>query len=456
MSASPSDIGFGPRFVAPVLSGPALNPVNTTMIAVALVPIAQATGVSASLAIWLVAGLYIVSAVAQPAMGRIADIFGPKKVYVTGLLLVMVGGLVPAVWAFFPGALLSRIIIGLGTSAAYPSAMTLISDQARRLGRHTPRPLLTGLSVSSLVTTAVGPVIGGLLVHQLGWQWIFIVNTPVAAVILLFVLVWLPADNTRESAAGDSGLDIPGMAVFTVMLVSALLFFLDLDAGLNWLIPVAVVALGVLVWRELRVNSPFIDLRMLVGNGALTRTYLRMFITYTGMYLMVYGFTQWLQDAAGYSADHAGLIQLSTTAFALVCSWIVARSTSVRGPLTAAAIALIPGALLMAFVDAGSTLIYLLLLVGVFGITQGFGSVCSQEVVYRSAPKEQMGSASGLSRTAIQIGAIVASSIIGPVFGESATDAGVHTLAWIVLALGLAGTLLTVTDKALKATGTDD
>nr|WP_315148416.1 MFS transporter [Corynebacterium variabile] len=91
-----------PRFVAPVLSGPAPNPVNTTMIAVALVPIAQATGVSASLAIWLVTGLYIVSAVAQPAMGRIADIFGPKKVYVTGLLLVMVGGLVPAVWAFFP------------------------------------------------------------------------------------------------------------------------------------------------------------------------------------------------------------------------------------------------------------------------------------------------------------------------------------------------------------------
>jgi len=331
MRASPSDIGFGPRFVAPVLSGPALNPVNTTMIAVALVPIAQATGVSASQAIWLVAGLYIVSAVAQPAMGRIADIFGPKKVYVTGLLLVMVGELVPAVWASFPGALLSRIIIGLGTSAAYPSAMTLISDQARRLGRPTPRPLLTGLSVSSLVTTAVGPVIGGLLVHQLGWQWIFIVNTPVAAVILLFVLVWLPADNTRESAAGDSGLDIPGMAVFTVMLVSALLFFLDLDAGLNWLIPVAVVALGVLVWWGLRVDSPFIDLRMLVGNGALTRTYLRMIITYTGMYLMVYGFTQWLQDAAGYSADHAGLIQLSTAAFALVCSWIVVRSTSVRG-----------------------------------------------------------------------------------------------------------------------------
>jgi MFS family permease len=91
--APPSDIGFGPRFAAPVLLGPALNPINTTMIAIALVPIAQATGVSAAPAIWLVAGLYIVSAVARPALRRVAEIFGPKKVYVAGLLCVMVGAL---------------------------------------------------------------------------------------------------------------------------------------------------------------------------------------------------------------------------------------------------------------------------------------------------------------------------------------------------------------------------
>jgi MFS family permease len=286
-----------------VLLGPALNPINTTMIAIALVPIAQATGVSAALAIGLVARLYIVSAVARPALRRVAEIFGPKKVYVAGLLCAMVG---------------------------------------------------------------------------------------------------------------------------------------------------ALGALGVLVGWELRVESPYIDLRMLVRNGALTRTCLRMLITYTGIYLMVYGFTQWLQDAAGYSADHAGLIQLSTTALALVCSWIVARSSSVRKPLIAGSVPLLPGALLMVFVDAGSSLVYLLLLVGVFGITQGLGSVSNQEVVYHNAPKGQAGSASGLSRTAIQIGATIASSIIGPVFGESTTDAGVHTLAWIVPAPGLAGSLLTVADPALK------
>lgn len=426
------------------------------MIAVALVPIAEATGTSASLTIWLVAGLYIVSSIAQPAMGRIADLFGPKRVYLVGLLLVMVGGLIPAVWETFVGALLARIVIGLGTSSAYPAAITLISDQARRLNRPTPQALLAGLSISSLATTAVGPVLGGLLVHYLGWQWIFIVNTPAAAVILLMVIVWLPADRTRVSAGpasrreGIRSLDIPGMVVFAVMLTSALLFVLDLEAGVYWLIPVAVVALVALVVWELRSATPFIDIRMLAHNGGLTRTYLRLFLSYTGMYLMVYGFTQWLQDVAGYSADQAGLIQLSTTAFALVCSLIVARTSAVRMPLTAAAVALVPGGLLMVFVHVDSSLAYLLLLVGLFGITQGFASVLNQAVIYRQAPKTQVGTASGLSRTAIQVGAIVASSIIGPVFGDGASDSGIHTLAWIVVGLGVVSTLLTVLDPALR------
>src|SRR5690606_23288175 len=65
---APSAVGFGGRFGAPVLIGPALNPINTTMISVALVPIARATHTSASVVIWLVAGLYIVSSVFQPTM----------------------------------------------------------------------------------------------------------------------------------------------------------------------------------------------------------------------------------------------------------------------------------------------------------------------------------------------------------------------------------------------------
>lgn len=72
------------------------------------------------------------------------------------------------------------------------------------------------------------------------------------------------------------------------------------------------VALGVLVRWGLRAEAPLIDVRMLAHNGALSCTYLRMFLTYTGMHLMVYGATRWLQDAAGYFADHAGLIQLAT------------------------------------------------------------------------------------------------------------------------------------------------
>lgn len=77
--AVPSERGFGPRFVAPVLIGPVLNPINTTMISVALVPISRDLGIPTSRAIWLVAGPYLASAVAQPVIGRFADLLGPRR-----------------------------------------------------------------------------------------------------------------------------------------------------------------------------------------------------------------------------------------------------------------------------------------------------------------------------------------------------------------------------------------
>lgn len=94
----PSERGFGPRFVAPVLIGPVLNPINTTMISVALVPISRDLGIPTSRAIWLVAGLYLASAVAQPVMGRFADLLGPRRIYTAGLVGVLVAGVLPLLW----------------------------------------------------------------------------------------------------------------------------------------------------------------------------------------------------------------------------------------------------------------------------------------------------------------------------------------------------------------------
>lgn len=454
---APTTRAFGPRFVLPVLIGPVLNPINTTMISVALVPISRDLGVPTSRAVWLVAGLYLASAVAQPVMGKFADVLGPRRVYVCGLVLVALAGVLPELWPGFGGVLAARVLIGLGTSAAYPSALTLIRDQSARAGRPTPPGLLSGLSIASLTTSAVGPVLGGVLIAAFGWPSIFLVNVPLA--LLALVLTWwgVPADSTRPAtvAATDPGVgrlrgllrsvDPVGIVLFAVGLAGLLVFLLELTDPLWWLLALAVVVLvGFVAW-ELRRAVPFVDLRMLAANGALTRTYARMFLVYVAAYAVVYGYSQWLQGAAGYDADLAGLLQLPTAV-------LVARNTRLRPPLVIAGVLALAGGVLLIGLTSGAPIWLLLVIAGVFGIPQGLASVTNQAALYRQAPPEQTGTAAGLSRTAVYLAAIGASAVIGLTFGDSPTDAGLHVIGWLIVVASLGATALAVWDRALRVT----
>jgi MFS family permease len=131
--------GFNARFVAPLALGSTLNPINSTMIATALVPIAQNFHIPISEAGWLIAGLYLASAVSQPAMGRFADLFGPRRVYLMALMLVAVAGLIGELAKDLPWLVVARVVLGIGTSGAYPSAMRLFRQRADEIGASPPR-----------------------------------------------------------------------------------------------------------------------------------------------------------------------------------------------------------------------------------------------------------------------------------------------------------------------------
>jgi len=447
-------VGFGPRFVAPVLIGPVLNPINTTMISVALVPIARDLQVASSVVIWLVAGLYLTSAIAQPTLGKVGDVLGPRKVYLGGLVVVLVAGVLPFLVPGFAGVLLARVLIGFGTSAAYPSAMSLIRDQSARLDVETPPTLLSGLSIAGQATAAVGPVLGGVLVAGFGWRSIFLVNVPLAAVALAMTLRWVPSDRTRSAPPRTgsvlAAVDPVGIVLFAGLLAALLVFLLDLTSPLWWLLVLGGVLAAALPAWELRRPAPFLDLRMLAANGALTRTYLRQFLVYLSGYSMVYGFSQWLQDAAGFTSDKAGLLQLPTAALAGVAAVAVARTTALRWPLVLAGGLPFLGGLLIVTLHSTAPVWLLLVVAGLFGVPQGLASVSNQAAMYRQAPAGQLGTAAGLSRTSVYLGAIVSSAVIGVTFGAQPTDAGLHRIGWfIALATGTAA-VLAFFDRSLR------
>ncbi|MFJ7288975.1 MFS transporter [Curtobacterium sp. NPDC098951] len=437
----------------PVLVGPLLNPINTTMVSVALAPISRDLGIGAAQAIWLVAALYLASAVAQPTMGKLADRFGPKKVFLTGLVIVGVAGIVPEFLTGFGGAVFARVLIGIGTSSAYPAALTTLRQHSTRIGKPTPPLVLGALSITSLVSAAAGPPLGGALIAAFGWHAIFLVNVPLAVFGIVVSAMWLPSDRLRPREDEDvpvlTALDPFGMLLMTGTVSALLVFLLDLSAGLWWLLGTAVVLLVALVAWELRAARPFVDVRMLARNGALSRTYVRLFLVYMLAYTMTYGFSQWVQDVAGYSSDVAGYIQLPAAVVAGVASFLIARKTAVRGPLVVAAVVPIVGGLLLLLLHTGSPVFLLVLAPALFGVPQALASVSNQAALYRVVPAASIGTAAGLSRTSVYIGAIAASSLIGGVFGQAPTTPDLHVLARVIVGVAVLLSVLTIADRAL-------
>jgi len=449
---------FGPRFLAPLFLGPLLNPVNTTMISVALVPISQDLDVPSSTVVWLVAGLYLTSAIAQPTLGRVGDILGPRRVYVSGLVLVAIAGVLPSLIDGFGSVLASRVLLGVGTSAAYPSVMAMIRSRSQRLSVATPPTVLSGISISTLTSAAVGPVLGGALIQLAGWQSIFLVNVPLALAALMMALLWVPADEPR-SADGTRpsvrDLDPLGILLFAAAVTSLLVFALDLTSPHWWLLGLAVLAFAALVAHELRQRGPFIDFRMLASNGALTRTYVRMLLLYLGFYSMTYGYSQWVQDDVGFTSSQAGFLQLPTAVLAGLMSLLIARVTRVRLPILVACATPVAGGLVMTRLHADSPLVVLLVIAGLFGVAQGLASVSNQQLLYRQSPADRIGTASGLSRTFVYLGAIVSSGVLGATFGTAPDDGDMHLIGLLVaVAAALAG-LLTLADATLRDRGRD-
>jgi MFS family permease len=158
--------------------GAALNPVNSSLIATALVPIAASLRVAVGRTAVLVAAVYVASAVAQPTVGRLAAAVGARRVFVAGAILVAVGGALGGTGTNIPTLVLARVVIGAGTAAGYPAAMLLIRQHSERASVGAALGLV---SIASQASIAVGLPLGGLLVAVGGWRWTFFVDVPLGA-----------------------------------------------------------------------------------------------------------------------------------------------------------------------------------------------------------------------------------------------------------------------------------
>ncbi|UWP79694.1 isochorismatase family protein [Dactylosporangium fulvum] len=429
-----------------------MNPINTSIIAVALVPIGRALDAPASQTAWLVSALYLATAIGQPVAGRLVDMHGPRRLFLVSTVLVGVAGVVGALASDLPVLVVARVLLGLGTCAGYPAAMYLILAEARRTGEDSPSGVLTVLAVSSQTIAVVGPTLGGLLIDLGGWRTTFAVNVPLA--LAAFTVGWrrMPR-QARPAVRGPVTLDLPGIAAFSVTLAALLLFLMRPAVADLWLLAVAAIAGTGFTVRELRTAAPFVDLRVLGGNLALVATYARQLLAGLTMYAVLYGVSQWLQDGRGLSPSQAGLLLFPLSGSALLASAVTGRLPWIKAKLVVGAALQVAGCALLLAVGGGTPVWCLVLLMVCFGLPTGLLTLGNQNAVYHQADAARIASSAGLLRTFMYLGAIGASAATGAFFGPRADTAGMHALAWVLLACAAALLVLTVLDRGLRRVG---
>ncbi|MET9479591.1 MFS transporter [Streptomyces sp. NPDC006638] len=462
-----------------MMLGSVLNPINSTIIAVTLIPIGDALGAPPARTAWLVSALYLATALGQPVVGRLIDIFGPRRLFLVSTSLVGIAGVIGTLAPNLGVLIASRVLLGFGTCAGYPAAMALLRSESRRTGRDSPGGVLTALAVANQTIAVIGPLLGGLLVGLGGWRATFALNVPLAAAAVLLGLLRLPKETgtggspdagTEDSPAagterspaspttalppGRAGhlaarLDLPGMALFAAMLVSLLLFLMNLHLRDWYLLAIAAAASAAFGARELRAATPFIDLRVLGGNTPLLITYGRALVAYVVSYSFLYGFTQWTEEGFGLSPFHAGLVQIPMFLVAIGVSIVSGRREGVRAKLLVGGLGQVAACLVMLTLTGAGPVWMLILVAVIFGLPQGLNNLALQNSVYFQADPERTASSAGLLRTFAYVGSMVASSTTAASFGQRADTGGMHHLAWIMLGAAVLYLLLTVFDRAL-------
>jgi MFS family permease len=437
------------RLMVAVLYGTPLNPLNSSMIAVALDRLQGDFGVTLLTVTWLVNSFYLAAAVAQPLMGRIADRFGPRRVFLAGLVVVTLTGLAAPLVPSFGALIVIRLLQALGTSTAYPAALAMIRTAS---GGRTPPRALGALSIAANASAGLGPVIGGILVALAGWEAIFIINVPIAITGLILGALWLPRDPAREvgiRAAEIARLIDPlGVALFSITIAVLLWFLFTVSPYPTWaLLAIPPASALLLVLYEWRRPAPFFDVRMLVRRPRLLGVFGQFILVNVVFYGIFFGFPLWFEQSRGFGVFASGLLLLPVSAMGVVVTPVAAlmiERSGTRLPLIVGSVFMVAGSLLVLVLDHSTPVAVIAAIGLVEGVPTALNSLGLQTALFASAPPTETGTAGGLFQTSRYLGAISMTTILGLIFREQATDAGLHLMGLIMLGISVILVLISV------------
>ncbi|WP_332761961.1 DHA2 family efflux MFS transporter permease subunit [Pseudarthrobacter sp.] len=392
--------------------------IDTTIVSVANPSIMEGLETDINAVIWVTSAYLLAYAVPLLITGRLGDRFGPKKLYLSGLVVFTLASL----WCGLAGdvqtLITARIFQGLGAAIMTPQTMAVIT----RIFPPDRRGAAMGLwGATAGLATLVGPILGGLLVDSLGWEWIFFINVPVG--IVGFILAWrfVPTLSTHPHK-----FDIPGVLLSAVGLF-LLVFGIQEGETYNWgtivgpvsvwgLIITGMVVLGAFIlWQRFNKGEPLLPLGLFRDrNFSLANigiTTVGFTVTAFALPLIFY-----YQLVRGMTPTESALMMVPMALISGGLAPVVGKIIDRVDPkyITAGGLVLMAVALFWnsALMHPDTPILLFLLPSAVLGFANAGIWAPLSSTATRNLPPRQAGAGSGVYNTTRQIGAVLGSAAI--------------------------------------------
>lgn len=414
MSLSPARLRI---LVAALLSVSFLGALDHTVVSTSLATIAGQLGALEHMS-WIMVGYTIAATVMLPVLGKLGDIVGPRRVFLSALVLFLVASLACGFAPDLGWLIAARVLQGLGSAGLQLMSQTIIARVTSP--RQRPRYMAV-IGTAFPVAIVVGPVVGGLITDFWGWSWVFWINIPVGVAALVLAAIAVP----RLPGGAHPRFDVAGSVVFTgtlVALVLAVTWIGDSTLRPTALLCGAVAVIGILalVLIERRAVEPILPPRILRNRTILACLGLSLIIG-AGLFAVVAYVPTYIQMAYRTSATVSGLVPIATVLGMLVSNlltgWLVSRSGRYRVyPVVGTALGA-AGLAVMSTLPVGAPLWVPMIVMATVGIgTGGFMNLIFA-VVQSAAARADLGAVTATTNLVRQIGAAVGTAVIGGIVG---------------------------------------
>jgi EmrB/QacA subfamily drug resistance transporter len=389
---------------------------DTTILNVALPSLGRDFHAGRSSLEWVITGYLMSLAIFIPASGWIGDRFGTKKTFLFAqVMFVASSALCGLSWNV--GSLIAfRILQGVGGGMLVPVGQAMLV-RAFPPGERAQASVF--LTIPTTVAPTIAPLIGGWLVDDINWRWIFYVNLPIGVIACLFSFLVL-----KEQKQDNAGRFDPWGFVLSGGGLALMLFALSRAPNAGWGSTLVVstalagaLMFALLVFVELRSRAPMLDLR-LYGNRLFRDSSLVLFCVTAGLTGLVFLMPLYLQDLRHFSAFKSGLVLVPQSFSVAVIGQLTGRIYPIVGPRRLLVFALVfftIGSLLLTRLTLETAIIFIILIMMMRGLTMGFAFVSMSTAAFASISREQTGRASSLFATVRQVGASFGVAILATV-----------------------------------------